>query len=108
MLVASSQLYSNNPVGRVLELLDGYAHIIYGPGSCQKHRLRALSSHTAQFLRPWHKLSGGQRLMTSLPPQDQLALTTGLRPSGAAPPQSMGYRLFNSEKGSGMVATIAC
>jgi hypothetical protein len=109
MLTASSQLYLNNPVGRVLKLLYGYAYITYGPGSCQKHRLRALFSHTAQFLRCWHKLSGGQRLITSLPLAGPVGIDYRLTAKRRGTSAIYGLPPVQPRKsGAGMFATIAC
>jgi hypothetical protein len=45
MLAPAARLYLNNPVGRVLEHPDGYAHIIYEPGPRQLHHLQTFLTH---------------------------------------------------------------
>ncbi|SMB99563.1 hypothetical protein SAMN00120144_0264 [Hymenobacter roseosalivarius DSM 11622] len=66
----ASRLYFNNPVGRVLEHPDGYAHIIYEPGPRKLDYLQAFLTHTGQRLRCWHKLFSDQRLMAPFTPEE--------------------------------------
>ncbi|MCC2544837.1 hypothetical protein LJY25_00140 [Hymenobacter sp. BT175] len=65
MLLPTSRLYFGNPVGRVLEHPDGFAHVIYEPGPRKLHHLQAFLTHTGQLLRSkgWNKMLGDQRLM---------------------------------------------
>lgn len=69
---AASRLYFNNPVGRVWEHPDGYAHVVYEPGPRELHHLQAFLTHTGQLLRlrDWHKLFGDQRLMSPFTPEE--------------------------------------
>ncbi|GAB3857670.1 hypothetical protein GCM10028822_31770 [Hymenobacter terrigena] len=72
MLAPVSRLYFNNPVGRVLEHPDGYAHVIYEPGPRKLHHLQAFLTHTGQLLRlrGWNKLLGDQRLLAPFTPEE--------------------------------------
>ncbi|WP_157780984.1 hypothetical protein [Hymenobacter sedentarius] len=72
MPAPASRLYFNNPVGRVMEHPDGYAHVIYEPGARQLHHLQAFLTHTGQLLRlrGWHKLLGDQRQLAPYTPEE--------------------------------------
>jgi hypothetical protein len=72
MLAPASRLYFNNPVGRVWEHPDGYAHIVYEPGPRQLQHLQAFLTHTGQLLRlrGWQRLLGDQRLMAPFTPEE--------------------------------------
>jgi hypothetical protein len=66
MLQPASRLYFGNPVGRVYEHPDGYAHVVYEPGPRKFHHLQAFLTHTGQLMRRhgWNRLLGDQRLMS--------------------------------------------
>ena len=72
MLAPASRLYFNNPVGRVMEHPEGYAHVIYEPGTRRLDYLQAFLTHTGQLLRlrGWHRIFGDQRLMTPYTPEE--------------------------------------
>ncbi|NVO31004.1 hypothetical protein [Hymenobacter lapidiphilus] len=69
---AASRLYFNNPVGRVMEHPEGYAHIIYEPGLRRLDYLQSFLTHTGKLLelRGWNRLLGDQRLMTAFTPEE--------------------------------------
>ncbi|MCC2548597.1 hypothetical protein LJY25_19270 [Hymenobacter sp. BT175] len=72
MPAPASRLYFNNPVGRVMEHPEGYAHVIYEAGPRQLHHLQAFLTHTGQLLRlrGWHKLLADQRQLTPYTPDE--------------------------------------
>lgn len=72
MPASASRLYFNNPVGRIMEHPDGYAHVIYEPGPRRLDYLQAFLTHVGQLLRlrGWHKIFGDQRLMTPYTPEE--------------------------------------
>ncbi len=73
MPTSTSRLYFNNPVGRVMEHPDGYAHVIYEPGPRRLDYLQAFLTHTGKLLRlrGWHKIFGDQRLMSPYTPEER-------------------------------------
>lgn len=73
MLTASSRIYFENPVGRILEHPSEYAVVAYNAGPRQLSHLQAFLTHTGQLLRRngWFKLLGDQRLMSPFTEEEQ-------------------------------------
>ena len=69
---AAPKLYFDNPVGRVLEHPDGYAHVEFEPGPRLLQHLQAFLIQIGQLLRSrgWNKMFSDQRQMAPFVPEE--------------------------------------